>query len=58
MTLAPLEVTRLLKDWNDGDESAVDKLMPLVYDDLHRPAHKHMRRENPGHVLQTSALIK
>ena len=51
------EVTELLQDWSEGDESALERLMPLVYDELHRLAHQHMRREKPGHVLQTSALI-
>jgi RNA polymerase sigma factor (TIGR02999 family) len=51
------EITQLLKDWSDGDQSAFDKLIPLVYAALHRLAHQHMRREQPGHMLQTSALI-
>lgn len=51
------EITQLLKDWSDGDQSAFDKLIPLVYAELHRLAHQHMRRERPGHMLQTSALI-
>ena len=50
-------VTKLLKDWSAGDQSALDKLMPLVYDELRRLAHQHMRREKPGHTLQTSALV-
>src|SRR5216110_3128487 len=57
MTPATHEVTKLLRAWNDGNESALAKLMPLVYDELHRLAHQHMRREKPGHLLQTSALI-
>jgi RNA polymerase sigma factor (TIGR02999 family) len=57
MTPAPHEITKLLKDWSDGDQTALDKLMPLVHDELHRLAHGQMRREQPGHVLQTSALI-
>jgi len=57
MTLAPHEVTTLLKKWCDGDERALEQLMPLVHDELHRLAHQHMRREGPGHILQTSALI-
>jgi RNA polymerase sigma factor (TIGR02999 family) len=57
MTTAPHQVTRLLQEWNEGDETALDKLMPLVHDELHRLAHQHMRRESAGHVLQTSALI-
>jgi RNA polymerase sigma factor (TIGR02999 family) len=51
------EVTELLQNWSEGDESALDRLMPLVHDELHRLAHQHMRREGPGHILQTSALI-
>jgi len=57
MANAPNDVTKLLKDWNAGDQSALDRLMPLVYDELHRLAHQHMRRERPGHMLQTSALL-
>jgi RNA polymerase sigma-70 factor (ECF subfamily) len=51
------QVTTLLKEWSDGDETALEQLMPLVYDELHRLAHQHMRREKRGNVLQTSALI-
>ena len=54
---APHEITRLLKDWSGGDSTALDRLIPLVYDELHRLAHQHMRRERAGHMLQTSALI-
>jgi RNA polymerase sigma factor (TIGR02999 family) len=50
-------VTKLLKDWSAGDQSAPDKLMPLVYEELRRLAHRYMRREKPGHTLQTSALV-
>jgi RNA polymerase sigma-70 factor (ECF subfamily) len=57
MTPAMHEVTQLLQDWSEGDESALERLMPLVYDELHRLAHQHMRREKFGHILQTSALI-
>jgi RNA polymerase sigma-70 factor, ECF subfamily len=57
MPPGPHQVTRLLKEWSEGDETAVQQLMPLVYDELHRLAHQHMRREKPGNVLQTSALI-
>lgn len=57
MRPAPNEITKLLKDWSGGDQTALDKLMPLVYDELHWLAHQHMRREQPGHTLQTSALI-
>jgi RNA polymerase sigma-70 factor (ECF subfamily) len=57
MTPGPHEVTRLLKQWSEGDHTALDQLIPLVHDELHRLAHQHMRREGPGHILQTSGLI-
>ena len=57
MPITPHLVTTLLKKWSDGDERALEQLMPLVHDELHRLAHQHMRREGPGHILQTSALI-
>jgi|SRR5215831_10685284 len=51
------QLTKLLQQWNGGDGEALEQLMPLVHDELHRLAHQHMRKESPGHVLQTSALI-
>src|SRR5688500_20139265 len=54
---APHEITKLLEDWSGGDLTALDRLIPLVYEELHRLAHQHMRREHAGHLLQTSALI-
>ena len=57
MALAPHDVTQLLKDWSGGDQAAADKLMPLVYEELRHLAHQYMRREKPGHTLQTSALV-
>ncbi|MCA1636312.1 MAG: sigma-70 family RNA polymerase sigma factor [Acidobacteria bacterium] len=57
MTRPSHQVTKLLKDWGAGDESVPDELMPLVYDELRRLAHQYMRREKPGHTLQTSALV-
>jgi RNA polymerase sigma factor (TIGR02999 family) len=57
MTPSPHQVTQLLKDWGNGDQTARDQLMPLVYDELHRLAHRYMNRERPGHTLQTSALV-
>src|SRR5947199_10699838 len=54
---SPNEVTRLLLDWSGGDKAALDKLMPLVYEELRRLAHRYMGRERPGHTLQTSALV-
>jgi len=57
MTTAPQEVSQLLRAWNDGDQTALDKLMPLVYQELRQMAKRYMSRQNPGHTLQTSALI-
>jgi len=57
MMLAPHEVTRLLVDWREGDQTAFDRLLPVVYDELHRMAARYMRGERPGHTLQTSALV-
>jgi RNA polymerase sigma-70 factor, ECF subfamily len=51
------EVSQLLQAWNDGDETALEKLMPLVYKELHRMARFYMARESPGHTLQTTALV-
>jgi RNA polymerase sigma-70 factor (ECF subfamily) len=51
------EVTSLLQAWGAGDEKALDKLAPLVYQELHRTAHRYMARENSGHTLQTTALV-
>jgi len=57
MESATHQVTKLLEKWSGGDEAALEQLMPLVHDELHRLAHHHMRKESPGHILQTSALI-
>jgi len=57
MALSQQEVTRLLIDWRGGDKAALDKLMPLVYDELHRLARRYLGRERPGHTLQTTALV-
>src|SRR5262245_33797129 len=51
------EVTQLLLAWSDGDQTALEKLTPLVYAELHRLAERYMRRERPGHPLQTTALV-
>lgn len=51
------EVSRLLLAWRDGDASALDRLVPLVYDQLHALAQRHLRGERPDHTLQTTALI-
>ncbi|MBK9316943.1 MAG: sigma-70 family RNA polymerase sigma factor [Acidobacteria bacterium] len=50
-------ITRLLIDWSNGDQASLDKLMPLVNAELRRLARRYMQRENPGHTLQTSALV-
>jgi RNA polymerase sigma factor (TIGR02999 family) len=57
MTESPNEVTQLLVAWGNGDQAALDRLMPLVYNELHRLAHRHIKKERPGHTLQTSALL-
>lgn len=51
------EISRLLRAWSDGDSEALEDLLPLVYDELHRQAHRYLRRERPSHTLQTTALI-
>lgn len=51
------EITELLVAWSDGDESALERLMPLVYDELRRLAHRYMSHEHAGHTLQTTALV-
>ncbi len=51
------EITRLLRDWRHGDSSAMDRLIPLVHEELRRLAHHSMRRERLGHTLQTTALV-
>ena len=53
----PKDVTQLLVDWNNGDEDALEELLPLVYDELHRLAEHYMRRERAGHTLQPTALV-
>jgi RNA polymerase sigma factor (TIGR02999 family) len=58
MAALPNEVTQLLIDWSNGDKAALDQLVPLVHAELRRLARHYMGRENPGHTLQTSALIK
>jgi len=50
-------VTQLLAAWSNGDRSAIDKLLPLVRDELHQLAHRYMSRERPNHTLQTTALV-
>ena len=56
-TLAPENLTGLLVEWRDGDKAALDRLMPLVYDELRRIAHRYVQHERNDHTLQTSALV-
>ena len=51
------EITQLLLAWNQGNEQALNRLMPLVHSELHRLAHRYMAGERPGHALQTTALV-
>ncbi len=57
MAPSPQQVTQLLVAWGGGDKAALDELMPLIYEELRRLAHRCMSRERPGHTLQTSALL-
>lgn len=50
-------ITQLLEKWSKGDEKALDQLMPLVYDELHRLAEGYLRRERREHTLQPTALV-
>jgi RNA polymerase sigma-70 factor (ECF subfamily) len=56
-TLSSQEVTQLLVAWGNGDKKALDQLMPLVYQQLHRLARRRLVQEGPGHTLQTTALV-
>jgi RNA polymerase sigma-70 factor (ECF subfamily) len=51
------EITALIRAWGDGDQTALDRLTPLVYDELRRMARRYMRRQRAGHSLQTTALV-
>ena len=51
------DITELLVAWGDGDADALDKLIPIVYQELHKLAAHYMRKENAGHTLQTTALV-
>ena len=57
MPTSPPDVTQLLLAWNDGDRKALDQLMPIVYDELHRVARRYLRRERTLASLQTTALV-
>jgi RNA polymerase sigma factor (TIGR02999 family) len=54
---SPHQVTQLLVAWSDGDQAALEQLIPLVHAELHRLAKRYMRGERAGHALQTSALV-
>jgi RNA polymerase sigma factor (TIGR02999 family) len=57
-TLSKPNVTELLLEWQHGDRQALDRLMPLIYDELRRIAHRYVQREhNGGHTLETTALV-
>lgn len=57
MPQSPSNVTDLLIDWSNGDQTAYERLVPLVYAELHRLAHRYMRGERADHTLQTTALV-
>ena len=57
MSSAPANVTQLLLDWRRGNHEALDRLMPVVYDELRRLASHYMRRERQEHTLQATALV-
>lgn len=54
---APHEVTHLLRAWSQGDQAALDELLPLIYRDLHRQAERFMRSQSPAHTLQVTGLV-
>ena len=56
-TLSQTGVTELLADWSKGDQEALNKLIPLVYDELHKLASRYLRRERRDHTLQTTAVV-
>ena len=57
MTTSPQGVTQLLLDWGNGNRQALEKLTPLVYDELRRLASRYLRRERKDHTLQSTALV-
>jgi RNA polymerase sigma factor (TIGR02999 family) len=54
---SPKDVTKMLMDWREGDKTALDRLLPVVYDELRRIAGSYLRRERSNHTLQTTALV-
>jgi RNA polymerase sigma factor (TIGR02999 family) len=57
MTASGTDISELLGDFSKGDQRALNKLIPLVYDELHRLASRYLRRERPNHTLQTTGLV-
>ncbi len=57
MTEPPHEITRLLRAWSDGEQGALDRLLPIVYEDLRRLARRHMAGEHQQSILQATALV-
>ena len=57
MSAAPDEITQLLLNWSRGDDTALDRLVPLVYPELRKLARRYMAQQSPAHTLQTSALL-
>ena len=57
MAAAEHDVTRLLHEWSEGNQQALAELLPIIYDELRRLAHHHLKNERPEHTLQSSALV-
>jgi RNA polymerase sigma factor (TIGR02999 family) len=55
--VSPNQITQWLVEWGQGNQLALDQLMPLVYDELRRMAHRYMRNQRSGHTLQTTEMI-
>jgi RNA polymerase sigma-70 factor (ECF subfamily) len=55
--LSPTAITQLLRDWGEGDQQALDQLIPVVYRELHRLAEHYLRGERPDHTLEPTALV-
>ena len=56
-TASPQDVTQLLLAWSQGEKTALEKLIPLMYKELRRLGRRYMSRERPDHTLQTTALV-
>jgi len=56
-SLSTAEITRLLRGWSEGDQSAQEKLWPIIFKELRRLARRHLAKERPGHTLQSGALV-